>query len=95
MEEMQPHSVVAVKTKVNERVANIDFYTWETLPPKPKVYALSQGVTAAAVASSVSYDFVPIGNSVEGIKKFMEQLALEDGVDINKTVQNAFGKVEQ
>ena len=94
MASLTPNSVIAVKTKVNDKVVSINFYNWETLPSRLKWLAALKGFAIAPPQDSpVSYDFVPIGNSPNDVQKFMEQLAREDGVDLNIAVNNAFGKV--
>ena len=92
-----PEYVIAVKTKVNDKVndkvTKIDLYTWKNMPEELRIRAIRQGIVVPHEASPISYDFVPIGNKAGDVQKFMEQLAREDGVDLNTTVKNAFGKV--
>ena len=66
----------------------MDFYTEDTLPDPLKRYR----EFPAANSGPVTYDFVDVEGTPDGVHKFVVGLMHEDGVtDVDAALQRAFG----
>jgi hypothetical protein len=94
------------KTVTEGKVVKIDFYTARTLPKQLGIQAKKQNkcfmVSDVIAVKTIipfdlkgsggpAYEFVIVDPHPEGVQKFMQQLALEDGANLWEAVEKAFG----
>jgi len=83
-------------------VVDIDFYVWQTLPPKIKDYCGVDGKIEGVIGvrtilvpgKGVRYQLDELGSTPEEICEYMHKLAREEGRDLNEVMKRAFGDIE-
>ena len=81
---------------MKKQVIDINFYRDDNLPIPLEKEAKNQGIEIkkgliaikTIVGIPATYEFVMIGKTQNGLKKFYQDLAKEDGVDLNEVAKN-------
>lgn len=81
---------------VKKQIVDIDFYVHDNLPyplmkeAERQDIEIKEGLIAVktVVSSPHTYEFTMIGKTSTDLKKFYQDLAKEDGVDLNEVAKN-------
>lgn len=81
---------------VKKQVVDIDFYRDDNLPiplikeAEKQSIEIKKGLIAVktVVSSPLTYEFTMIGKTSTDLKNFFNDLAAEDGIDLNVVAQN-------
>lgn len=79
-----------------KQVVDIDFYVHDNLPyplmkeAEKQCIEIKEGLIAVKTIAGIpaKYEFVMIGKTSTNLKNFYQDLAIEDGIDLNEVAKN-------